>query len=123
MHAQYPHFMQADEQKRFLNLVKQQVSEGLQECCNCTSFYIRETRLQCSAYPSHITVRGYITGTRNYTASNMLRLLDDWVSSTSTVILTESNVLDVNRNCTVEVNSWSDRECLPPPRASFCMCD
>ena len=124
MHVQYQHSMQVDEQKAFLHLVKQQVSEGIQEFCDCNfTSYIRETRLRCSYYPSHATIRGYITGTRNYTASHMLRLIDQWISSTSTVILTESTVLDVNRNCTVEVNSWNDNECLPPPRANICMCD
>jgi hypothetical protein len=112
---------------KFLATVKRQISEGISNDCNCsyTPSRIMNTRLYCFQHPNYVSVRGFIQGTENYTAQQILTYMEQWYLKQPTVILTENRVLNINKNCHLHISEWNERECSPNPmpESSQCYCN
>ena len=102
--------------------VKEQISAGISDC-TYNSSSINEVHLYCSQFPKYVTVRGLISGTEDYTAEEMLTHINLWRSKPSSTILTESHVLDINKNCGIHISYWNEVECEPPTRVDCCQCN
>ena len=116
--------IQDAECTEFLVTVKQQLSDGISNTCNCsyTRSKIMDTRLYCFQQPKYISVRGFIKGSGDYTAQQILEYMKQWHSNQSTVILTDNRVLNMNKNCKLHITHWNEKECTPSPIAEFSHC-
>ena len=114
--------MQENKTKHFLDAVKEQISAGIVSNSNRTYVRLTEVRLYCFKFHNYVSVRGYIWGSEGYTADEMLQCMEIWHSEPSTVILTDTKILNINKECRIDVLSWNEVECQPPPTEQPCQC-
>lgn len=114
--------MQKRKSKHFLAAVKEQISAGSSNY-NCSHVRLTDVRLYCSKFPNYVSVRGYIRSSERYTADEMLQCMEIWRSEPSTVILTDTKILNINKECRIEILRWNEEECQPPPRVQPCQCN
>jgi hypothetical protein len=111
------------ESTHFLDAVKEQISAGIASSCNCSRVQLHEVRFYCSKYPNYVSVRGYIRGSEGYTADEMLQCMEIWRSKPSTAILTDTKILNINKECKIDVLCWNEVECQPLPIVQLCDCN
>ena len=100
-----------------LNDIANRVVQNMNQHCQCgiSAELITEGAFQCFENSDHqVTFRARLHGTAQITSSQLLTYLETFVvkGNSSTTIAVQGVRLDVDNNCPVAINSFSDPQCI-----------
>ena len=86
--------------------------------CGITSDIIDSESFSCSSdSPMHVTYRARLKGTSEISSTALVSVIEDWVSSGSSVIVTGVRMM-LDSECPVAISSLDERECQSPANES-----
>ena len=93
--------------------VKKQILESLNDMCHCrlTDVNIETGFFSCGQQDHQIIYRAHILGTRNYSAIDLVDLLQSWVRSSKAYIRINSFRLQLDPTCPSQLDTLDDPEC------------
>lgn len=80
--------------------------------CGLTSEHITEAGLQCLGDADQVTYRARIYSTGSVSSPQLNTLIAQWIDTTMTIVILGIRV-DIQSNCPINIESFSDPECQP----------
>lgn len=96
--------------------IREAVAKAVSDLCNCSfpASFVRPGKLSCRSTFDQVIYRSIAIGTSNYSSSQIVGLIEQWVQSSSATILLGSFIMDVDPSCDVQLSSLLEPECSTP---------
>ena len=107
-----------------LNDITNEVVQNINQRCQCgfSVECITEDAFQCfENSEQQVTFRARLHGTAQVTSSQLLAYLEIFVSRTDSTIAVQGLRLDVDRSCSIVINSFGDPQCSATSPSSLTM--
>lgn len=100
--------------------MKKQLYNYLKTSCNCglTEQHIISGVYSCGQQPHQIIYRAQILGTNNYSAVDLVGLLQRWIQSGTSYIVIQPFRMSLDPTCPTRLDTLDDPECLVGPVTS-----
>ena len=107
-----------------LNDITNEVVQNINQRCECrlSAEHITDGAFQCfESSDQQVTFRARLHGTAQVTSSQLVAYLEIFVSRTDSTIAVQGLRLDVDRSCSIVINSFGDPQCSATSPSSLTM--
>lgn len=98
-------------------IVRKQIYNFLKASCNCglTEQHINSGLYSCGQQPYQVIYRTQIMGTRDYSAANLVGILQTWIASGKAYIVINPFQMILDPTCPTRLDMLNDPECPVVP--------
>ena len=113
--------LQPEKAEKVDTIIHRELIEPISCQCNCTfpDGFIRRGKFSCRNTTATVSYRSTIVGTNTYNASQLVNIIQQWVSS-GPILEVEWWLLDVYADCPARISSLNDPECQNSEHSDGC---